>query len=237
MARQVREAGFDRRDILRPQLVARHAAMHLEGAHGGDDDRRVRLQPGLAALDVEELLGAEIGPEPGLGDDVIGQLQRGLRRDDRVAAMRDVRERPAMDKGRVVLQRLHQVRRDRVLQQHRHRARRLQLLGAHQLARPRLADDDVAEPPLQIGEIARRDRRSPSPRRRRRCRTRPRAGTRSRPRRARRRSSAAPGRSCRGRAARSRGASRCRVRCPSRCGCRPSRRAGCSRRRSRGNRR
>ena len=124
---KVGEPGFERRDIFLPELVARHAAMHLQRAHGRDDDRRIRLQPGLAAFDVDEFLGPEIGAEPGLGDDVIGELQRRRRRDHRVAAMGDIGERPAMDEGRVVLQGLHEVRRDRVLQQHRHRARRLEI--------------------------------------------------------------------------------------------------------------
>ena len=36
--------------------------------------------------------------------------------------MRDIGKRAAMHEGRVVFQRLHQVRLHRVLQQHRHRA-------------------------------------------------------------------------------------------------------------------
>ena len=58
-----------------PGAVARDAAVHLQRPHGRDDDRRVGFEPGLAAFDVDEFLGAEIGTEPGLGDDVIGQLQ------------------------------------------------------------------------------------------------------------------------------------------------------------------
>jgi hypothetical protein len=50
--------------------------MHLQRPHGRDDDRRVGLESGLAALDVEEFLGTEIGPEPGFGDDLIRQFQR-----------------------------------------------------------------------------------------------------------------------------------------------------------------
>ena len=73
------------------------------------------LEPGLAALDVEELLGPQIGAEAGLGDHVLAELERGARRHHRVAAVRDVGERPAMDEGRVALQRLHQVGRQRVL--------------------------------------------------------------------------------------------------------------------------
>ena len=44
-----------------------HAAMHLERADGGDEHDAVGRQPGLAALDVEEFLGAEIGAEAGFG--------------------------------------------------------------------------------------------------------------------------------------------------------------------------
>ena len=84
-------------------------------------------QPGLAALDVEELLGAEIGAEAGLGDHVVAELERRARRHHRVAAMGDVGERAAMDEGGIALQRLHQVGRQRVLEQHRHGAGRLQV--------------------------------------------------------------------------------------------------------------
>ena len=82
----------------------------------------VGLEPGFAAFDVEEFLGAEIGAEAGLGDHIVGELERGLGGDHRIAAMRDIGERTAMDEGRVVLERLHQVRRERVLEQRRHRA-------------------------------------------------------------------------------------------------------------------
>ena len=49
--------------------------MHLEGAHGGDENGDGRVQPGLAALDVEEFLGAEIGPESRFRDHEIGELE------------------------------------------------------------------------------------------------------------------------------------------------------------------
>ena len=88
------------------------------------------LEPGLAALDVEELLGAEIGAEAGFGDDVVGELERGLGGEHRVAAVGDVGERAAVDEGGVVLQRLHQVRHQRVLEQHGHGAVALEVAGA-----------------------------------------------------------------------------------------------------------
>ena len=87
-------------------------------------------EAGLAALDVEELLGAEIGAEAGFRHDVVGELQRRLGGEHRVAAVRDVGERAAVDEHGVVLQRLHQVRHQRVLEQHGHGAVALEVAGA-----------------------------------------------------------------------------------------------------------
>jgi hypothetical protein len=64
--------------------------------------------------------------------------------------VRDVGERAAMDERGVVLERLHQVRRQRLLQQHRHRAVRLQVARENRLLIARVAHDDLAEPLLQI---------------------------------------------------------------------------------------
>ena len=68
--------------------------------------------------------------------------------------MGDVGERAAVDEGRVVLERLHQVRHQRVLQQDGHRPWALELLGGDQLALARLADHHAAEAPLEIAQIA-----------------------------------------------------------------------------------
>ena len=54
------------------------AAVVLDRAHRRDDHRRVRLQARLAALDVDELLGAEVGAEAAFGHDVVGELERRL---------------------------------------------------------------------------------------------------------------------------------------------------------------
>ena len=140
-------------EILLLEVVLGHAAMHLERADGGDDHHAIRLEAGFAAFDVEEFLGAEIGAEARLGHHIVGELERGLGGDHRVAAMRDIGERAAMDEGRVVLERLHQIRRERVLEQRRHRARRRQILGGDRFLVARLADLDLAEPALEIGKV------------------------------------------------------------------------------------
>jgi hypothetical protein len=48
--------------------------VHLQRTDGGDDDDAVGREPGLAAFDVDEFLGAEVGAEAGFGDDLIGEL-------------------------------------------------------------------------------------------------------------------------------------------------------------------
>ena len=93
--------------------------------------------------------------EARLGDDDVAELERDAVGDERVVAVRDVRERAAVDEGRLALERLDEVRLDRLLEQHRHRARGLQLLGGHGLALVRRADRDRAEPRAQVVEVAR----------------------------------------------------------------------------------
>ena len=139
--------------VLVLEVVLGNAAVHLQRANGGDDDRCGRRQARLAALDVEELLGAEIGTEAGFGHDVVDELQRGLGRQHRVAAVRDVGERSAVDEYGVVLQRLHQIGHQRVLEEDGHGAIALQLLGGDRLPLAGVADDDVADALLEILQV------------------------------------------------------------------------------------
>ena len=127
----------DRLDVLleerRVERLAGHdladPAVHLERPDRGDHDGRIRAQAGRPALDVEELLGAHVGPEAGLrADDVVGHERQPVG-DDRVVAVGDVGERPGVDEGRPALERLEQVRLDRVAQQDGHRAGDAEVLG------------------------------------------------------------------------------------------------------------
>ena len=126
---EIGAALLQRLDILRAEIFLLHPAIHLQRPDGRDDHRRSRLQPGLAALDVEEFLCPEIGAEARFRHHIVAELQRRLRRHHRIAAMGDIGEGAAMDEGRIVLQRLHEVRLHRILQQHRHRAVGLEVAG------------------------------------------------------------------------------------------------------------
>ena len=137
------------------EVLLLHPAVHLERPDGGHQDHAVGRDAGFAALDVHELLGAEIGAEAGFGHDVVGELERRRGRQHRIAAMGDIGERTAVDEGRRAFERLHQVGRERFLEQHGHGARGLEVAGAHRLAVAGIADDDVGEPLFKVVEVAR----------------------------------------------------------------------------------
>src|SRR5689334_20688828 len=120
MALEIGEAFFQCGKVLSLQVFLGYATMHLERPDGGDDHDAVGFETRLATLDVEELLGAEIGAKSGFGDDIVGELERRLGGNYRIAAMSDVGEGAAMNEGRIVLERLHQIGRERVLEQSGH---------------------------------------------------------------------------------------------------------------------
>src|SRR5260370_23077657 len=122
MTGEVRKSALQCGDVFLPQHVACDAAVHFQGTDGRHDDSGVRPEPSLAAFYIEEFFGSEIGAEPRLGYDVIRQLERRRRRNHRIAAMRNIAERAAMDKGAVALGRLDQAWRHLAPEQSRHPA-------------------------------------------------------------------------------------------------------------------
>ncbi len=129
VAREVRGAGLDLGGA-----AVEVAAVVLERPHRRDEHDGARPQLADAAGDVEELLHPHVRREAGLGDDVLAELEPDAIGDERVVAVRDVRERAAVDERRLALERLDEVRLDRVLEDDGHRARRLDVLGRDRLA-------------------------------------------------------------------------------------------------------
>ena len=119
---QVGQALLQGLQVLVVQLRLGHAAVVLQRPNGGHDDHGRGLQPRQAALDVQELLGAQVRAEARLGDGVVRQPQGHLGGHDGVAAVGDVGEGSAVDEGGGALQGLDQVGLQRVLQQRRHGA-------------------------------------------------------------------------------------------------------------------
>ena len=110
--------------------------MHLERAHRRDDDHGIGRDSREAALDVKELLRAEVGAEARLRHDNVGELQGEFRRHDAVAAVRDVRKGTAVDEDGRAFERLHDIGLDGILEEKRQRARRAQLVSTASLAIP-----------------------------------------------------------------------------------------------------
>ena len=115
VGREVHEALFERVRVGDARLRLGHAAVIFEGAHRRHEHHRRRGKPRVTAFDVHELLRAQVGAEARLGDRVVGELEGQAGRAHRVAAVRDVRERPAVHERGGVLERLHEVRLERVL--------------------------------------------------------------------------------------------------------------------------
>ena len=99
-----------------------------------DRDDAVGNEAGGAALDVKELLHADVGAKAGFGDDVVAQPQRQLVGQDGGVAVGDVGKRPGVDEGGLPFQRLQQVGVQRILHEHRYRAGHAQVVEGDGLA-------------------------------------------------------------------------------------------------------
>ena len=150
MPLQVGHAFFQRCQVGGVEVFGVHAAVVLEGAQGRHHHHRIGAQARLAALDVNELLSAQISTKAGLGDHILAKLERSLGGGDGVAAVGNVGKRAAVDDGRVVLQGLHQVGLDRVFEQRGHGALGLEVTGANGCLLAGVANDDVAQALLEV---------------------------------------------------------------------------------------
>ena len=112
--------------------------------------RRVRLEARGPALDVEETLGAHVGAEARLGDEVVTGVDPDQVGHDRRVAVGDVAERTGVHEHRRVLEGLEQVRLDGVAHDHRHRPGAFQVLRGHGLAIGGVADDDPPQARSQV---------------------------------------------------------------------------------------
>ena len=155
MLQQVGKARLERLEVLLVELVFRHAAVVLKRADRGHHNHGVGLEACQAALDVEELLRAQIGTETSLGDGVVAKRQGHLSRHDGVASVRDVGEGAAVDERGRALERLYEVRLERVLEQRGHSALGVQIVSSDGLVVKGVAHHDAAEALLQVGNAGR----------------------------------------------------------------------------------
>ena len=135
------------------QRVRGYAAVVLERSHRSDEHRRVRTQSAGAALDVHELLKAEVCSETGLGYDVIGVAEREAVCHDGAASVGDVAEWPRMDERGLTFRRLHEVRQERLPQQGHERTDRAHLRRRYGLSVLADGDGDTGKPLSEVCRV------------------------------------------------------------------------------------
>src|SRR5215204_294887 len=115
-----------------PYLVA--SRVSLERPHGGDEHRRVRLEPRVAALDVEETFGAHVRTEACLGYEKVAAPDADQVGHHRRVACGDVAEGASVDQDRRVLQGLHEVGLYCLFHDDRHDTCGLEVLGGYRVS-------------------------------------------------------------------------------------------------------
>ena len=153
MAQQIGQTLLQSLQILLAGFRLGHAAVVLQGPGGCHQHHAVGMQAGHPALDVQKLLRTQIGAEAGLGDGIVAELQGNLGSRDGVAAMGNVGEGAAMDKGRGMLQGLHQIGLQGILQQGSHGALSVEIPGGDGLAVPGVGHHQTGKACLQVVDI------------------------------------------------------------------------------------
>ena len=152
MAVEVSQPMTDALDILRLEILLIDTTVHLQPAEGSHEDGERRLEACRAALDVVELLCAEIRTEASLRDRVVGVRQCHVGGEDRVAAVGDVSKRTAVDEGRGMLSRLCQIGLDSVEEEDGDRTRYTEVTHGKGLPLLRIAEEDILDTATQVFE-------------------------------------------------------------------------------------
>ena len=111
------------------------------------------MQACHTALDIQELLSAQVSTEASLGDGVVAKLQSNLGSGHGVAAVSDVCEGSAVDKGRSVLQSLNQVGLQSVLEECSHSALCIQVTGSDRLTLTGVSNHQTSQTVLKVGDV------------------------------------------------------------------------------------
>ena len=150
MAQQIGHAGLEGLEVLLVEVGLGDTAVVLKSAGSGDDHDSAGANARHAALDVEELLGTQVGAETGLGNRDVAKAHGHAGGHDGVAAVGDIGEGTAVDKRRRALECLNQVGFERVLEQSRHGTLGLKVACADGLAGIAVADNNLAQALLKI---------------------------------------------------------------------------------------
>ena len=150
MTQQIGHAGLEGIEVLLVEVGLSDTAVVLKRAGSGNDNDGTGANARHAALDIEELLGTQVGAKAGLGNGDIAKAHGHAGSHDRVAAVGNIGEGATVDKRRRTLERLDQIGFERILEECRHGALGLKVAGADGLAGIAVADDNLAQALLEV---------------------------------------------------------------------------------------
>ena len=150
---EVFHAGFHCVHVWFAAFVLGDAAVVFEGTDGCNKYDCIRGEAGVAAFDVHELFGAEVGAEACFRDDVVGEFEGEPGCPDGVAAVGDVGERSAVDEAGGVFEGLDKVWFEGVFEEGGHCALCLKVTRVKDFSAAGVADDDSAEPGFEVGDV------------------------------------------------------------------------------------
>ena len=124
-----------------------------EALHGGDEHGGGGADARDAHDDVDVFFRAEVGSETAFVDDVVGEAQADLLRDDAAGAVGDVAERAGVDESGRAFGGLDEVGEDGVGEEGHHGAGGVEVGGADGFSVAGCADDDGGEAAAQVGAV------------------------------------------------------------------------------------
>ena len=131
-------------------FVGGHASVHLEAIAGADYHSEFGAEAGFATLDVEELLGSQVGTKSCFCDAIVSERHAEFGAKNRVATMRDIAERSSMHDGRRVLGGLHEVGEKGIVKQHADGSSTTQILDCEWSVVVTIAEQDILYPATQV---------------------------------------------------------------------------------------
>ena len=151
--KEVGKSCFESFQILFVKLILGNSAVILESSYCSYDNCCGRLESCHSALDVNELLSAQISSETCFCYSVVSKLKSHLRSCYGVAAVSDVSERTAVDKCGCSFKGLYKVRLESILKKCRHSAFSLKVMSCNGLSIIGVSYDDLGKSFLQVGDI------------------------------------------------------------------------------------
>ena len=136
------------------QLCLRQTAMHLQRTDSGHNNHCRRLQARKTAFYIQEFLSTKVSTEAGLSNHDICIFKSEFSCHDGVAAMGNVGERTAVNKGRCPLQSLYQIRLNGILKEQGKSTGYIQLISPYSTAITGICHHDLTKTLFHVLQVS-----------------------------------------------------------------------------------